>query len=70
MAGRRLNRTVGGGACCCAVRGALPHISVTNAASEKASDRGTEERLQTVKVLPGAAEHQGSFLILIREVQR
>ena len=33
-------------------------------------DEGRAKELGTVKVLPGAAEHQGAFLILIREVQR
>jgi hypothetical protein len=33
-------------------------------------DEGRAKELGTVKALPGAAEHQRAFLILIREVQR
>ena len=32
--------------------------------------KGRAKKLGTVKDLPGAAEHQRAFLILIREVQR
>jgi hypothetical protein len=44
--------------------------AVSEAVLKWLEDDGRAKELGTVKVLPGGAEHQGSFLILIWEVQR